>query len=189
MIRLYQGKDDLLEKTEQEQAIGTVKKKIEGFFDMKNVYFLFGSGTSTDAIPKMSILSKEIPNTSIWEKLLICYFVGMTVSRIGTFVFESWPSHIKWKWLGIQLIDYPTLIKAEKKDPKINSLLQVSNTYRSMSAASFSLLLVAILNYYFNLGFKLPCGLHILNLFLCILFYFSFKKQYWYVNERVKNAD
>lgn len=131
---------------------------------------------------------KEIPSTSIWEKLLICYFVGMTVSRIGTFVFESWPSHIKWKWLGIQLIDYPTLIKAEKKDPKINSLLQVSNTYRSMAAASFTLLLVAILNYYFNIGFQFPCGLHILNLFLCILFYFSFKKQYWYVNERVKNA-
>ena len=60
MIRLYQGKDDLLEKTEQEQAIGTVKKKIEGFFDMKNVYFLFGSGTSTDAIPKMSILAKDV---------------------------------------------------------------------------------------------------------------------------------
>ena len=60
MIRLYQGKDDLLEKTEQEQAIGTIKKKIEGFFDMKNVYFLFGSGTSTDAIPKMSILAKDV---------------------------------------------------------------------------------------------------------------------------------
>lgn len=133
--------------------------------------------------------TKEIPATSIWEKLLICYFVGMTVSRIGTFVFESWPSHIKWKWLGIQLIDYPALIKAEKKDPKINSLLQVSNTYRSMAAASFSLLLVAILNYYFPLGFNFPHGLHILNLFLCLLFYFSFKKQYWYVNERVKNAD
>lgn len=33
--------------------------------------------------------TKEVPFTNIWEKLLICYFSGMAVSRIGTFMFES----------------------------------------------------------------------------------------------------
>lgn len=60
MIKLYQGKENLLESTEQNNAISVVKKKIEGFFDMKNVFFLFGSGTSSGAIPKMSVLAKEI---------------------------------------------------------------------------------------------------------------------------------
>lgn len=132
--------------------------------------------------------SKPIPETTIWEKLLICYFVGMIISRIGTFVFESWPGHLPCKRLGIELINYPQLIKSEKLDSKIGSLLQVSNTYRSMAGAAFSLLLVGLVNHFYNLGFHFPRVLHWINIFLCILFYSSFKKQYWYVNERVKNA-
>lgn len=49
----FQGKKDLLEGVEPSKRLETIKEKIESFFDMKNLYFLFGSGTSAKAIPLM----------------------------------------------------------------------------------------------------------------------------------------
>ena len=60
MLHFYQGKESLLKEDSEEKQIATVKSKIAGFFDMKNVCFLFGSGTSTNAIPKMSVLMDRV---------------------------------------------------------------------------------------------------------------------------------
>ena len=60
MLHFYQGKESLLKDDSEERQIATVKAKIAGFFDMKNVCFLFGSGTSTNAIPKMSVLMDRV---------------------------------------------------------------------------------------------------------------------------------
>lgn len=59
MIELIQGKENLLADRAGDE-IEIIRKKMEGFFDMKNVYFLFGSGTSCNAIPKMSALIGDV---------------------------------------------------------------------------------------------------------------------------------
>ena len=64
MIYFFQGKENLLTRIEEEdKQLVAVKNKIGSFFDMKNVYFLFGSGTSTDVIPKMSGMLAKVKET------------------------------------------------------------------------------------------------------------------------------
>ncbi|MCT4615200.1 MAG: SIR2 family protein [Marinifilaceae bacterium] len=70
-IHFKQGKNDLLSsiveggdaiKTEelQEKQIDFIKEKISELFNMKNVHFLLGSGTSVDAIPTMAGLFEAV---------------------------------------------------------------------------------------------------------------------------------
>lgn len=48
-----QGKKNLLDGVDSANHLTTIKDKLESFFDMKNLCFLFGSGTSAKAIPLM----------------------------------------------------------------------------------------------------------------------------------------
>lgn len=48
-----QGKKNLLKGIDPEKVIETIQEKIGSFFDMNNLCFLFGSGTSAKAIPLM----------------------------------------------------------------------------------------------------------------------------------------
>lgn len=48
-----QGKKNLLDGVLPDKGLDTIKEKISSFFDMKNLCFLFGSGTSANAIPLM----------------------------------------------------------------------------------------------------------------------------------------
>ena len=49
-----QGKKNLLENIDENKHCETICEKISSFFDMKNLCFLFGSGTSAKAIPLMN---------------------------------------------------------------------------------------------------------------------------------------
>ena len=56
-----QGKNNLLSNEEDLKAsLDTIKSKIESFFEMKNLCFLFGSGTSAGAIPLMKGLYEKL---------------------------------------------------------------------------------------------------------------------------------
>lgn len=60
-IHFLQGNEDYFEKNGISAAnLTDVKDKIREFFNMKNVCFLFGSGTSSPAIPIMAGLMKAI---------------------------------------------------------------------------------------------------------------------------------
>lgn len=48
-----QGNNNLLEGVDVDRLLETISDKISSFFDMKNLCFLFGSGTSAKAIPLM----------------------------------------------------------------------------------------------------------------------------------------
>ena len=49
-----QGKKDLYGEVDAKKSLELIQEKIGSFFDMKNLCFLFGSGTSANAIPLMS---------------------------------------------------------------------------------------------------------------------------------------
>lgn len=55
-----QGKKNLFKEVEAEKHLTMIKEKIEPLFDMKNLCFLFGSGTSAKAIPLMEGLYKGL---------------------------------------------------------------------------------------------------------------------------------
>lgn len=55
-----QGKKNLLECADSKKSFETIQEKIGSFFDMKNLCFLFGSGTSANAIPLMKGLYKGL---------------------------------------------------------------------------------------------------------------------------------
>lgn len=66
-ICFFQGQTDLFNEF-QEKNVGSIRddqineiqKRIIEFFNVKNIHFLFGSGTSCNAIPSMQGLSKEV---------------------------------------------------------------------------------------------------------------------------------
>ena len=70
-MKFYQGTENLLVNIASDKQMEFVKKRIGSFFDMKNINFLFGSGTSTPAIPKMKGLldavETDLPDKSIFD--------------------------------------------------------------------------------------------------------------------------
>jgi len=53
-INFYQGTTNLIkEEGAKKQPLEYIKERVAEFFNMKNVHFLFGSGTSCNAIPNM----------------------------------------------------------------------------------------------------------------------------------------
>lgn len=70
-----QGKKNLLEGVEEDKMLETISDKIGSFFDMKNLCFLFGSGTSAKAIPLMKGLyeglQQEKDNYTNDEKIFL----------------------------------------------------------------------------------------------------------------------
>lgn len=66
-LHFLQGNDDYFEKVTAENKMQIVKDKIKEFFNMKNVNFLFGSGTSSPAIPVMKGLLKAIRKSDLTD--------------------------------------------------------------------------------------------------------------------------
>jgi len=86
----------------------------------------------------------------------------------------------------VKYSDYSDYLKASKEDQKIETLLEVNNTYRTIIAMFFSL---ALFKGFDVLAAKFSMlalfGPYILGLFMMILFIWSFKKQSNYINKRV----
>ena len=66
-IHFLQGNEDYFEKVTTDDRMQVVKDKIKEFFNMKNVNFLFGSGTSSPAIPVMKGLLKAIRKSEMTD--------------------------------------------------------------------------------------------------------------------------
>lgn len=67
-IHFLQGNENYFEKVTADNKLQVVKEKIKEFFNMKNVNFLFGSGTSSPAIPIMSGLMKAIRESDLKDE-------------------------------------------------------------------------------------------------------------------------
>ena len=67
-LHFLQGNENYFEKVTAENKMQVVKDKIKEFFNMKNVNFLFGSGTSSPAIPVMKGLLKAIRDSELTKE-------------------------------------------------------------------------------------------------------------------------
>lgn len=128
------------------------------------------------------LLKKDFTELSIWHLLLFSYFVGMTLSRIGSLLIES--PMIKWHIL--EKIEYFRLVNAEKNDPKVMLLLEICNTFRTLSATFFILTILMLMEGCLKLELNFSNKEIALCFFIAVLFLFSFIKQYQYVKSRTE---
>ncbi|SMC09498.1 hypothetical protein [Nitratiruptor tergarcus] len=115
--------------------------------------------------------------------LFILYFIGLTISRVGSLIIE--PFYRKYI---IKFADYSDFIKVEKIDKKLNILSEQNNVYRTFT----SLFLILIVFHFIR-----KCDLNIctflkifykeiLIIFLFILYAISYYKQTKYITDRIK---
>ena len=142
--------------------------------------YLFPGAVFTVLADRLNLLPG--PPDKIIQQLLWYYFVGLAISRIGSVVLE--PLLRKTRFVGYS--DYPSYLRACAADPKMDVMVEVANTYRTLAAAFLLLLATA-----FTIHFAKSAGLppkwqnYSAILLLAVLFLFSFRKQSDFVARRV----
>ena len=118
--------------------------------------------------------------------VFLYYFIGLTVSRMGSIVIE--PVMRKTKF--IIFAKYSDFITASKKDEKIELLSEVNNMYRTIISL---ILMISILYGFSILESHFPILIKfrwiILALFLFVLFLLSYRKQTKYIVDRVNRIN
>ena len=129
---------------------------------------------------------------SFVTSLVLVYFAGILISRVGSLLVEPFCKFNFWK-IGsiVKYAPYKDYIKAEKEDKKISLLLAKNNMYRTFVAMSGMLLsyrLVARVSNMPCLAWMHHYKFEILLLFVFVLFVVSFRKQTSYVRKRVEKV-
>lgn len=144
---------------------------------------------------KTSLLSDDL-----LENLVIFYFIGMVISRIGSIVIEPILKKISYKDKNsekkrklIEYAPYGDYKKACDGDPIILTLSEVNNTYRTLLSTFVSILMCKaafVINnllenkgiYFFKNNYEWIILILLIVLFLC-----SYAKQTNYVRKSVES--
>ncbi len=132
------------------------------------------------------ILSKILLDMDIYIKLneresnvvidiFWAYFVGLTISRIGSLIIEPLFKKI------IKTKSYSKFIKVEKIDSKLSLLSEQNNIYRTLIALFFTLLVLYFIKFKLQYNGTL---LIIISLFL--IYSVSYLKQTKYIVKRIE---
>lgn len=135
-----------------------------------------------------SVLLEQMTSYSIVQKDLLVnaflfYFIGLTISRVGSVVIQKVLEYVGF----IKLAKYSDYIKASKAYPKIEILSETNNTYRTLLAVCVVLgfaKLYEITAKYFALSHQ--TNVLLLSLGLSLLFLFSYRKQTSYISQQVE---
>ena len=129
------------------------------------------------------LVGYDIIHFSIVENVIICYFVGMVNSRLGSLIL--YPILKKTKF--IKEAEYPDFVTAEKKDSKVTILSDINNVFRSFANVMLLLLCsLGIKNIDCIASFVVGNINWIAIISLLILFLFSVRKQTKFVRNRVE---
>jgi len=130
------------------------------------------------------VISKYTTNYDfIQTDIVLGFFLYYIIGRIGSHIVESILKKIKF----IHYAQFKNFIKAQQQDPKIDTLLEVSNTYRTLCTMSILLLLLKLYEH-ISIKFYIDNTLtHILLIVsIIVLFLFSFRKQTDFIRKRVE---
>ena len=112
------------------------------------------------------------------------YFIGLTVSRIGSLLIEPLMMRFNLGEKG-EYLDY---IKASEEDATLTRLSEVSNVYRTLIALFICILLTAACAWLFQaIGLPITAVTVILGTALFALFVAAYRKQSSYVAKRVND--
>lgn len=131
------------------------------------------------------IMSFSIAPDDLLYRLFVYYITGMVLSRIGSTIIE--PIYKKWHW--VIYANYKNYLEAEKKDPKLNLLLLENNTYRTLIATFFCLLILYVIDQIEWLHDKYDSIIAVILylVFFVVLLSVSFHKQTDYIRRRTNN--
>lgn len=128
------------------------------------------------------IIGRDLVPHDLVFSFFAYYFAGMVIGRFGSLVMEPVLKRTKFLRYG----DYGNFVRSSRVDPKIETLLEVSNMYRSMTATLLLLLLVKpFLWLVGGTPFVRRYWIELLCAVLFFVFALSFRKQNGYVNRRV----
>lgn len=130
-----------------------------------------------------SFTSVDLFQQDILFGLVVYYFIGMLVSRVGSLILEP----IFKRFGMIQFADHAAYVRSSKSDTLVQILLETANTFRSMLAVSICFITVVFFDAArLKFGF-IDKQLHwIVGLGLSILFAFAWIKQSSYVKKRIE---
>jgi hypothetical protein len=160
-------------------AMSDILQKISSY----NIFnYLFPGAIFAFACEALNIY--RVGTESIILALFTYYFIGLTISRIGSVLFEPFLKRVSF----VRFAPYADFIRAEKTDDKLQILVEVSNTYRTL--ASMCVCIFAAYG-----GQKLIQHLSVPNnlsataglLALTCLYFFSYRKQVSYVRNRIEH--
>jgi hypothetical protein len=137
------------------------------------------------AVLASEILHYPLVQRNLLTAAFLYYFVGMVVSRFGSLIIQP----VLRKLSLVRFEHYDHFIDAEKKDPKIEVLSEVNNTYRTFCALFILLLLLKL---YLKVENRLPCLRQwdetILAALLLALFIFAYRKQTAFIKSRIQKG-
>jgi hypothetical protein len=115
--------------------------------------------------------------------LLIYYFTGLVVSRVGSLILEPLMKLFNF----VSFAPYRDFVCACVKDTKLEVLSEANNTYRTLAAAFLCLELVAAGDRVaYSLEISRGAQKLVVLVLLFVLFAFSYRKQTAYVRQRVE---
>ena len=126
--------------------------------------------------------------------VILSYFTGVVIGRIGSLLLEGGMAKIKNKkcWFFLNRAPYKDYVQAEKQDKenKLQQLLAVNNMYRALASTALLLLVTILFDWglYFIATESIIRRIVVLFACLCLLFLFlfSFRKQTNYIRARVE---
>ncbi len=135
-----------------------------------------------------AIISTEITPYHFLQKeivlgLFLYYFLGIVVSRFGSLVIGPVLKRLRF----VKFAEYRAFVLASKKDPQIEILSEVNNTYRTLSSMCCLLLFLKIYAR-FEMEFPLVKAWSgtALILILLLMFAFAYRKQTQFIVKRIK---
>ena len=127
-------------------------------------------------------LSVDLYSENVLYNFFVFYMLGIICNRIGSIIIEPFFKFTKI----IKFASYEEYVKAELKNPKIETLNTDNNFYRTMCA---TILLVVAERFYIYLiaasQFVASYKNEILIILTLVLFSFSYHKQTSYIKKRV----
>ena len=135
------------------------------------------------AILASAMTGYQLIQKEIITGVFLYYFLGMVVSRFGSLVVGPVLKRLSF----IKFVDYKHFVVASKKDPQLEILSEVNNTYRTLCSL-FSLLLM--LKLYAKIEARFPSlrawDATLLMVSFFVMFLFAYRKQTSFVVKRIK---
>lgn len=168
-----------------EKILAQIVEKISSYNIVNNLY----PGILFVYVLKIMFGTNLLSNNWV-ENLIVFYFVGMVLSRIGSIAIEPIIKKIKI----IKCAPYQDYVKASSIDPLVDTLSETNNTYRTLLSTficAFVYKLGASINEVClknKITFLQENKDWILLTLLILLFVFSYVKQTSYVRKRVESV-
>ncbi len=159
---------------------------MENFIDKLSSYNLFNHllPGALFIIFINNFTSYSFKQENIILDVVLYYFVGLVLNRIGSLAIEPILRKIKF----IKFASHSEFIEASIIDSKVDILSETNNMYRTLCSTIIFLIVIIFYNLLsLRYQFLNNWAEYIVLLFLLLLFIYSYKKQTEYIFSRIKN--